>query len=76
MPSFPAFKNKIKIEVNAKLTFHPNKKCQFSTNFNFNFISKSWETAHNIILVSFYIQCQLYLEFSCIKLNSQSVNRI
>jgi hypothetical protein len=46
MPSFPAFRTKIKIKVNTKLTFHPYKICQVSTNINFNFNYKSWETGH------------------------------
>ncbi len=46
MPSFPAFVIKIKIKVSAKLTFHPYKICQVSTNINFNFNYKIWETGH------------------------------
>jgi hypothetical protein len=48
IPSFTAFKNKIKIKIkfNAKLTFHPYKICQVSTNIKFNLIYESWETGY------------------------------
>jgi hypothetical protein len=46
IPSFTAFKNKIKIKFNAKLAFQTYKICQVSTNIKFNLIYKSWETGY------------------------------
>jgi hypothetical protein len=50
MPGFPAFEIKIKIKVSAKLTFHPYKICQVSTNISFNFNYKSWETGDHFLI--------------------------
>jgi hypothetical protein len=54
MHSFPVFRNKMKMKINAKLTFGNAKynsvqKYQFS--INFNFISKSRKTGNKKVKI-------------------------
>jgi hypothetical protein len=55
-PVSQLFKKFNQIKISAKMIFRPYKINQVSTNINFNFISKSWETGIKLYQTLLY-QC-------------------